>query len=144
MNRVQQSMHSWQGTQPGIAPLANAYVPFQNEDPEYHELPLGFVRGTIYTGLDLPFHDSCNQYPKHQSVKIQLQQYKFAIQELALYLDTHPGDREATEKYQAYKKLAMQKENEFTAKYGPISHNDSDGCGAYRWLESPWPWDYVR
>ncbi len=43
------------GRLPATAPLANAFVPFQNENSPRYEARKGLIRGTLYPGLDLPF-----------------------------------------------------------------------------------------
>ena len=43
------------GRMPATAPLANPYVPFQDEDPPKYEARMGLIRGTLFPGLDLPF-----------------------------------------------------------------------------------------
>ena len=85
------------GRLPAMAPLANPYVPFQLENPPKYEARKGLVRGTLYPGLDLPFMGMVNQHELPVTHKSELQALGFAIQELALYLDTHRDDREALE-----------------------------------------------
>ena len=82
------------GRMPEMAPLANPYVPFQLENPPKYEANKGIVRGTLFPGLDLPFMGMVNCNPLPVTPKTQLQALGFAIQELALYLDTHPEDTE--------------------------------------------------
>ena len=93
------------GRLPGSAPLANTFVPFQNENPPRYEARKGMVRGTLYPGLDLPFMGMVNQKEKPITPLSELQALGFAIQELALYLDTHRDDREALQVYQDYQKM---------------------------------------
>ena len=93
------------GTLPAMAPLANPYVPFQADDPARYETGIGLVRGTIYPGLDLPFMGMANQTQLPQSTMAQLQELAFAVQELALYLDTHRDDTEALELYRRYQQM---------------------------------------
>lgn len=44
-----------EGRLPPMAPLANPYVPFQQENPPKYEARWGMIRGTLFPGLDLPF-----------------------------------------------------------------------------------------
>ena len=83
------------GRLPAMAPLANPYVPFQLENPPKYEARKGLVRGTLYPGLELPFMGMVNKNELPVSPMSELQALAFAIQELALYLDTHREDREA-------------------------------------------------
>ena len=50
-----------EGRLPASAPLANPYVPFQNENPMKYEARKAMVRGTLFPGLDLPFMGMVNK-----------------------------------------------------------------------------------
>ena len=86
-----------EGRLPSMAPLANPYVPFQLENPPVYDARKGIVRGTLFPGLDLPFMGMVNQKELPATQLAELQTLAFAIQELALYLDTHRDDKEALE-----------------------------------------------
>ena len=90
-----------EGRLPCCAPLANPYVPFQQEESPKYEARRGLIRGTLFPGLDLPFMGMVNNTEKSDTPMHELQALAFAIQELALYLDTHREDREALELYRA-------------------------------------------
>ena len=66
----------------------------------------------------------------------------FAIQELALYLDTHRDDREALEIYRAYQKAYQDAAMEYSRSCGPLTHKHPSE-GPYKWLDDPWPWEYA-
>ena len=84
---------SWrEGRLPAMALLANPYVPFQMEDSPKYEARKGLARGTLFPGLDLPFMGMENTNEKAVSPLSELQALGFAVQELALYLDTHRDD----------------------------------------------------
>lgn len=143
MNQRQRPMEFWQGSLPSVAPLANGYVPYQAAQSEMHELPLGFIRGTIYAGLDLPFLHSVNHYPKKQTCKTRLQQFKFAMQEIGLYLDTHPDDYEALEQFKIYEELCRKVEHQYKHEFGPLRRDSFNYGKKFCWSDEPWPWDYV-
>lgn len=131
----------FEGRLPAMAPLANPYVPFQLENPPKYEARKGLIRGTLFPGLDLPFMGMVNTREKPITPLIELQTMAFAIQELALYLDTHRDDKEALELYQTYQKLYHDGVMAYTKKYGPLNHK-SPTDGPYKWLDDPWPWEY--
>ena len=130
-----------EGRLPSMAPLANPYVPFQLENPPMYEARMGLIRGTLYPGLDLPFMGMVNKNERNITPRTELQTLAFAIQELALYLDTHRDDQEALEMYQAYQKMYHQGMMEYARQYGPLNHR-TPSEGEYRWLDDPWPWEY--
>lgn len=131
------------GYLPSQAPLANPYVPFQAENPPMYDSEKGFVRGTLFAGLDLPFMGMVNQNTKKMTPMTELQTLAFAIQDIALYLDTHRDDQEALEVYRSLQKLYEQSRVAYEEKCGPLTHRNL-GKGAYRWLDDPWPWEYAK
>ena len=140
MNRNNE-MRGGEGRMPSMAPLANAYVPFQLEDPPKYEARFGLVRGTLFPGLDLPFMGMVNKNELPVSPKTELQVMAFAIQELALYLDTHREDKEALKLYQTYQKMYHDGAKEYSKMCQPLTHHEPT-TGEYRWLDDPWPWEY--
>ena len=129
------------GRLPNMAPLANPYVPFQLESPPVYEARKGIVRGTLFPGLDLPFMGMINQKDLAPTPLSELQTLAFAINELALYLDTHKEDMEALEMYRAYQKLYADGRRKYENEYAPLNHMCASGDN-YRWLDDPWPWEF--
>lgn len=133
-----------EGRLPAMAPLANPYVPFQLENPPKYEARRGLIRGTLFPGLDLPFMGMVNNKEKPVTPLTELQALGFAVQELALYLDTHRDDREALELYRSYQEMYHHCMEEFTQKYGPLTHHNLSNSKEYQWLDDPWPWEYCK
>ncbi len=88
MERTESHRPGGEGRLPAMAPLANPYVPFQKENPPKYEARKGIIRGTLFPGLELPFMGMVNKNELPVTPKTELQVLAFAIQELALYLDT--------------------------------------------------------
>ncbi len=66
--------------------------------------------------------------------------YKFALKDLGLYLNTHPTDRVAIEKFNEYKRVLTPLVAEFEREFGPlVSRREIDK--SYSWIKNPWPWD---
>lgn len=133
-----------EGRLPAMAPLANPYVPFQLEDSPKYEARKGLVRGTLFPGLDLPFMGMVNKNEKPVTPLSELQALGFAVQELALYLDTHRDDREALELYRSYQQLYDHCQEEYRRKFGPLNHARASDSENYDWLDDPWPWEYCK
>lgn len=132
-----------EGRLPSMAPLANPYVPFQPENPPKYDARFGLVRGTIFPGLDLPFMNMSNQKERPVTPTTELQALAFAVNELALYLDTHPNDIEATEMYQTYQQALHDGMMEYSKEEGPLNHTVPAKKGRYCWPMDPWPWEYA-
>ncbi len=128
---------------PAVAPLANPYVPFQMENPPKYEPRKALVRGTLFPGLDLPFMGMVNKNEQPVTPLTELQTLAFAIQELALYLDTHRDDLEALQLYRSFQKMYDQGREKYEKECGPLTHM-SYSDGDYRWLNDPWPWEYAK
>jgi len=143
LERRRNQREGFEGRLPASAPLANPYVPFQLENPPKYEARKGIVRGTLFPGLELPFMGMVNKNELPVTPKTELQALSFAIQELALYLDTHRDDREALELYQQYQQMQHNCMQQYTEIQGPLSHNAPSTGTQYRWLDDPWPWEYA-
>ena len=144
MNRKYGENDGREGYLPASAPLANAYVPFQMENPPKYEARKGLIRGTLFPGLDLPFMGMVNQKEKPVTPLSELQTLAFAIQELALYLDTHREDKDALDLYRSYQQMYDHCREEYRKKYGPLNHMHPTDSIGYSWLDDPWPWEYCK
>ena len=70
----------------------------------------------------------------------------FALDDVTLYLDTHPCDMQAMEYYNNYKKVYKQAVDEYTQFYGPltirnVSTTNSCNNNYWTWANTPWPWE---
>lgn len=131
-----------QGVLPSCAPLANPYVPFQQEGAKRYSRAEALSQGTLFPGLDLPFMAMPQGSAVSSGPLAELQALEFVITELGLYLDTHGDDQEAFHLYQKYVALMREGRARYIELYGPLFQSDSADFDAYRWLQSPWPWEY--
>lgn len=81
--------------------------------------------------------DTCNM--SKQELFSQIQALAFAINDLALYLDTHVNDRKALDLHNEYARKYRKCYDEYERKYGPLSIFCP--CDCWRWIESPWSWE---
>lgn len=131
------------GYLPQSAPLANPYVPFQKENPPTYAPRTALVRGTLFTGLDLPYLGMVNNKEKAVTPLTELQVTAFVIQELTLYMDTHREDKEALELLTEYQKCYEEMVRKYERSCGPLSNTSPCSREEYRWLDDPWPWEYA-
>ena len=143
MERRKTDRTGFDGRLPEMAPLANPYVPFQKENPPKYDAGKGMVRGTLFPGLDLPFMGMVNQ-EKRLTPMTEMQAMAFAIQELALYLDTHRDDKEALELYRAYQEIYHRGMMEYEENCCAMAHGMPSNRDTYAWLDDPWPWEYAK
>lgn len=64
----------------------------------------------------------------------------FALDEITLYLDTHPADKQAMEYYQYIRKANQDAVSAYEQSYGPLMINQVNS-NTWIWTNSPWPWE---
>jgi len=144
LNQNRNNREGMEGKLPGMAPLANPYVPFQLNDSPKYEARKAIIRGTLYPGLDLPFMGMVNKKELPVTPLTELQTLGFALHELALYLDTHRDDAEALQLYRQYQQIYHKGMMEYSDQCGPMNHMMPTDHGRYAWLDDPWPWEYCK
>lgn len=64
----------------------------------------------------------------------------FALDEITLYLDTHPADSQAMEYYQYIRKASQDAVSAYEQSYGPLMSSQV-GSNTWTWINNPWPWE---
>jgi spore coat protein JB len=82
----------------------------------------------------------CENMNNREELLKKVMEYKFAINDIVLFLDTHPCDEKALKAHNEFvtefKKLKEQYENEF----GPLCvETEIDSWS--EWVDSKWPWE---
>lgn len=70
----------------------------------------------------------------------QLQIYDFALQEAALFLNSHPEDANALNYYHIVQDASKQLRNQYQAQYGPFSNRENDE-NKWMYINGKWPWE---
>lgn len=72
----------------------------------------------------------------------QINQVSFMVNDIQLYLDTHPCDAEALEAFRKYSQLRNQALREYARQYGPLTIDTAaESCtDRWNWINEPWPW----
>ena len=70
-----------------------------------------------------------------------LDQASFALDDVILFLDTHPNDTEALAYYQYVRSLRAQAMNAYTDQYGPLMKDQENSTTDWTWVNDPWPWE---
>ena len=71
----------------------------------------------------------------------RVQMFDFILDELNLYLDTHPNDKSALDYFAQYQYLHNEAVNQYEAKFGPLRAEDSMNETYFDWIKGPWPWE---
>ena len=131
------------GSLPGAcASLAFPYIPMQEENPPRYSRGEALQTGTLFPGLNLPFKAAMTAKLQTSNTALaELMALDFAVDELGLYLTTHPTDQEVLSLYWSYIQLANEGRKKYQKMYGPLLQTDVTEDGSFAWLKNPWPWD---
>lgn len=139
-------------------PLAMASVPKQEWEEPY-DYQTALEEGTLFPSLNLPFfkapiekYKCAKTNPKaditqqnREEMMSQLAAVSFALNDLTLYLDTHPDCPKGTELFYKLLEERLSLLSEFAGKFYPLTqismitgHYDKE---EYGWSEGPMPWE---
>lgn len=71
---------------------------------------------------------------------VQITELSFAMDELRLFLDTHPDCREALIRMNELQKQRCDAVAAWEAQCGPLSSYGNMDCDEWKWVQGPWPW----
>lgn len=132
------------GALPNCAPLAVPIVPVQQTNPKRYNQMDALANGTLFPGLNLPFHLNTAPSSLAESAVLELQALCFVLTELGLYLDTHKNDTEAFRLFKQYSKLLHEGKQRYEASFGPLTLHSTAQFDQFTWLNDPWPWEYCK
>ncbi len=70
-----------------------------------------------------------------------LAKLRFAMDDLRLFLDTHPHDRGALAAHDQLRQRAAQLDAALAAAGAPVNFYDAGGQNCWDWAAEPWPWE---
>lgn len=70
-----------------------------------------------------------------------INEYSFMLDDITLYLNTHPNCQKGLNEYEKYKALRNEVMAEYEANYGPICKYNVDINNSWDWINQPWPWE---
>lgn len=70
-----------------------------------------------------------------------VQIYGFAVFDTALFLDTHPMNREALTFLRAMREKYREAVTAFEREFGPLNIGSSGAENNWDWVDGPWPWE---
>lgn len=85
---------------------------------------------------------SCNKPCDNQdraSLLHEIMSLNFAVNDLVLYLDTHPTDSRAINLHSEYSEKVIDLTQKYQKLYGPLTVNFSSET--WDWIDEPWPWE---
>ena len=117
-----------------------------NNTQQLYDPTQGLTKGNLFANLYEPYKnykpEKLNPESEKEALMLQLMQYKFALKDLNLYLDTHPNDTEIITLYNKYLSIEKQICNNYENMYGPITTDTPNmTSNNFNWINSPWPWE---
>lgn len=85
---------------------------------------------------------SCNCHEMNRRELFEyINQISFAVDDVKLFLDTHPENQKALDYFQKYKEKRMEALKEYAEVYGPLTVDRvSENSDCWNWINEPWPW----
>lgn len=65
----------------------------------------------------------------------------FVVNDITLYLDTHPTDEQAIAYFNHYMKLRKEALKEYEMLYGPLVLDTAKPTNIWEWSTQPFPWE---
>ena len=84
-----------------------------------------------------------NQNQQREMLLKKINEVSFAVDDILLFLDTHPDCQEALDFYR--QNVAIRKEalSEYARLYGPLTIDTADASctRSWEWIQQPFPWE---
>lgn len=72
---------------------------------------------------------------------MELRRVSFSLDELRLFLDTHPTDSAALSMFGEYQTQRKEILDAYVPNYGPVEAYNVDTNGGWGWINEPMPWE---
>lgn len=82
---------------------------------------------------------NCNSNMSKSELFNKIMALNFAVNDLVLYLDTHPTDSKAICMHNEYSQKVVALTEEYQKLYGPLTVNFTSNT--WDWIDEPWPWE---
>ena len=71
----------------------------------------------------------------------EINECSFAVNDMLLYLDTHPCDEAALSYFMEHKNRRVAALKEYAKYYGPLTLDTMcTPADKWKWIDTPWPW----
>lgn len=76
-----------------------------------------------------------------QTLLRKIYEVSFAMDDVLLYLDTHPNDVDALNYYQYVVSLRKEAMAAYEAQCGPLMVDQVTSTSYWTWVDDKWPWE---
>ena len=80
-----------------------------------------------------------NESPR--ALKQMVYETGFAVDDMELYLDTHPCDTNALNYYQQLVKMNREAVRAYESQCGPLTAEAVNSVDNWTWIADKWPWE---
>lgn len=86
---------------------------------------------------------NCNRSSEKEQLLHQIDEVSFAVNDIHLYLNTHPCDEKAMAFFNENSRKRKMLMEEYAQTYGPLTIDTAaESCGStWKWAEQPFPWE---
>ena len=113
-----------------------------SNDIKLYDYEDGFMYGNMFKNEYDPYKNykvtNLSSNTSKGNLLLKIYQYDFALNDLSLYLDLHPEDKDV---YKVFKRYTEELDNlvkKYEHEYGPMELDNSN-YNDYLWEEGPWP-----
>lgn len=71
----------------------------------------------------------------------EIDRASFAVDDITLYLDTHPEDQNALSYYHYVADLRRNAVNAYESQFGPLTIDGVRDQNKWTWITGRWPWE---
>ena len=78
-----------------------------------------------------------------KALETEIARVSFSMDELRLFLDTHPTNQKAHELLCEYRRIRAEFVKAYEERFGEfiVSPEDVPASDCWKWLKGPWPWE---
>ena len=102
----------------------------------------GFLKGNAFRDEYVPYKDlkvaKININSEQEEMLFNISEYAFMMHDLNLYLDVHPNNLEALNKFNEYRNKVNELMTKYERKYGPLCVSGVSDK-SFNWINK-WPW----
>ena len=129
-----------------INPFNNTFL--SNSDQLFNPKE-AIERGNLFKNIYDPYngytYGKLKASNEKEEMLLSILMYKFALNDLNLYLDIYPNNIEYINLYKKYANEEKKLCNEYESKYGPLTCDSPYiGDNYFNWIKSPWPWEGTK
>jgi hypothetical protein len=124
--------------------VLNGYVNVNNQkNMDLFNPYEGYLKGNAFKDEYKPYKNykvaKLNINSEKDEMLVNIGEYSFMMHDINLYLDVHPNDKEALNRFSDYRNKVNDLITKYERKYGPLLVTSSDDNKSFNWV-SKWPW----